>query len=278
MSGRATAGPMPIRVGACVIPVAAIAAEAQHHPSADGAEAWQAAAEALVIRQLLLDEAARRNIVATETRDAEGHVMTDDDARIDALLDQAVRPVPADEAACRSYYDRHPKLFATPMRIEASHILLGADPDDALAMGLALNDARALLRRLNEDPTCFAALARDHSACPSRADGGALGPVAPGQMVPPFEEALFALGENAMCPHPVRTVLGVHVIRAGRRIAGRMQPFEIVQPAIADYLDEGRYRQAVAAFIAGLAEAAGGHGIQLLAGTAVEEPGKRRKA
>jgi len=248
---------MPIRVGACVIPPAAIAAEAQHHPSADGAEAWQAAADALVIRQLLLDEAARRDIVASATRDAEGRVMTDDDARIDALLDQAVRPAPVDEAACRNYYDRHPEHFTSPARVEASHILIGVAPDDALAMGLALSDAREILRRLQDDPTAFAALARDHSTCPSGADGGALGLVAPGQMVPPFEQALFSLAENELCPHPVRTSFGVHVIRAGRRIAGQRQPFEMVRPAIADYLDEAGYRRAAAAFIAGLAEAAG---------------------
>ena len=51
------------------IPADAIAAEAQHHPAPDAVSAWQAAAEALAIRQLLLDEADRLGIELPETRE-----------------------------------------------------------------------------------------------------------------------------------------------------------------------------------------------------------------
>ena len=47
-----------VRVGGVEIPAAAIAAEAQNHPAPDATTAWNEAAEALAIRQLLLAEAS----------------------------------------------------------------------------------------------------------------------------------------------------------------------------------------------------------------------------
>ena len=49
----------PIIVGGVEIPPATIAAEVQNHPAPSAEAAWDAAARALVLRQLLLDEAAR---------------------------------------------------------------------------------------------------------------------------------------------------------------------------------------------------------------------------
>lgn len=62
----------PVIVGGREIPVAAIAAEAQHHPAHDADTAWAAAAEALVVKQLLLDEAERLGISSGQATDGEG--------------------------------------------------------------------------------------------------------------------------------------------------------------------------------------------------------------
>ena len=132
-------------------------------------------------------------------------------------------------------------------------------------MGLATGDARTLIRQLQADPSRFAELARQHSACPSREQGGNLGQIQPGQMVRPFDDALFALPENALCPQPVRTRFGVHVIRTGRRCDGRQLPFDAAQPIIAEYLEEASYRRAVTQYIAVLAEQAGVSGVALAA-------------
>lgn len=253
----------PVIVGGREIPAEAIAAEAQNHPAPDAAAAWNAAAEALAVRQLLLDEADRLGIAADDRRDEEGRPLTEEDARIDALLEQEVRIPQADEAACRRFYDMHRERFASPVLVEAAHILIEADPADAFAMGLATGDARTLIRELQAEPERFAEIARKRSACPSGQQGGNLGQVGPGQMVKPFEEALFALPENALCPQPVRTRFGVHVIRSGRRAEGRQLPFEAVQEAIAGYLEEASYRRAVAQYISILAGQAGVSGVAI---------------
>ncbi|MBA4163371.1 MAG: peptidylprolyl isomerase [Erythrobacter sp.] len=252
-----------VRVGGAEIPPAAIAAEAQNHPAPDAESAWNAAAEALAVRQLLLAEADRQGIVADGLADAEGNRLTDEDARIDALLAQEVTVPAASEAEARRFYDRHPHRFASETLVEAEHILLSANPDDAFAYGLATGDARMLIRRIEADPACFAELAREHSACPSNAQGGNLGQIGRGQTVPEFEAALFALAEGELCREPVRSPYGVHVVRVGRRIAGQQLPFEAVEASIRNYLEEASYRKAVAQYLAILASQAEIEGVNL---------------
>jgi peptidyl-prolyl cis-trans isomerase C len=257
--------PDPVIVGGREIPVADIAAEAQNHPAPSAEAAWEAAAEALAIRQLLVDEAERLELDPGDVRDEAGQPLTREDALIDALLAKEIQTPKADAETCRRFFDHHPERFTTPLLVEAAHILIEADPADELAIGLATGDARTLIRQLEADPSRFAELALTHSACPSREQGGNLGQVQAGQMVKPFEEALFALPSDTLCLSPVRSRFGVHVIRSGHRIEAKPLPFEAVQALIAEYLEEASYRRALAQYIAILAEQAGVSGVELAA-------------
>src|SRR5205823_599347 len=71
----------------------------------------------------------------------------------------------------------------------------------------------------------FAAVAKEKSACPSKADGGSLGffPRA-GSMVEPFAKAAFALKEYQMSD-VVTTQFGHHLILAQDRKNGRAPKF-----------------------------------------------------
>lgn len=253
----------PVIVGGREIAEAAIATEAQHHPARDAASARAAAARALAVRQLLLGEAEREGITAGEARDEQGRTLAEDDARIEALLAAVIETPHADEETCRRYFERHPERFGSPPLVEAAHILIAADPADSLAYGLATGDARTLIRQLEAEPARFAEIAQARSACPSREQDGNLGQVSPGQMVKPFEDALFALEENTLCPNPVKTRFGVHVIRSGRRAESRKLPFEAVREAIGSYLEEASYRRAVAQYIGILADRHGVSGVAL---------------
>lgn len=254
-----------VAVNGCEIAPEDIAAEAQHHPAGDAAAAWAAAAEALVVRRLLLGEADRLEIAATPLSDAEGRALTDEDARIETLLAAQVKTPEADEATVRRYYDRHRERFVAPRLVEAEHILFAAAPDDSLAYGLATGDARTAIRRLQADPAAFAELAGRHSACPSKEQGGNLGQIGPGQTVPEFEAALFTLGEGELYPEPVKTRFGVHVIRAGRQQPARELPFELVSEKIGQYLEEASWRRAVAQYLSVLAATAKIEGVALAA-------------
>ncbi|HLA01419.1 MAG TPA: peptidylprolyl isomerase, partial [Aestuariivirga sp.] len=56
--------PKAVTVNSIEIPRGEIARETQNHPAKSPIEAWKAAAQALAIRELLLQEARRLNIVA----------------------------------------------------------------------------------------------------------------------------------------------------------------------------------------------------------------------
>ena len=56
-----------------------------------------------------------------------------------------------------------------------------------------------------------------------------------------------------ICPEPVRTRYGVHVLRLDRKIAGQVLPFAQVRERIATYLEESSWRRAVAQYVALLA-------------------------
>lgn len=62
----------------------------------------------------------------------------------------------------------------------------------------------------------FAALAREHSDCPSGKEGGDLGQFSPGQMVREFDQVVFtkAVGE---VHGPVKTQFGYHLIEITKR-------------------------------------------------------------
>lgn len=252
-----------ISVDGVVIGEAEIRAEMHNHPAPDARRAYAEAARALVIRELLLGAARRRDLRATPETDAAGKREVDDDALLRALLDAEVTTPTADAAACRRYYDRNPGKFTSGTIYEARHILLAAPESDAAARKAAEDTARRLIAVLQDDPSAFAALAEAHSACPSRAQGGNLGQVTAGSTVPEFERALAGLGAGQMVAEPVGSRFGFHVIALDRVIAGETLPFELVEARIAAWLEASSWSRGVAQFIGVLAGAADIRGITL---------------
>ncbi|MGK2741596.1 peptidylprolyl isomerase [Tepidicaulis sp. LMO-SS28] len=254
---------MSIAVNGKTIEDKAIAAEAQNHPASGPDEAWEDAAYALAVRELLLQEAHRLGLKADEVRDAEGRLLMPEEALIETLLEQEVVAPRADEAACKRYYQNNRKRFRTPDLFEARHILLPAPPEDEAACRRAAAQAEALIEEITADPSRFAALAKAYSKCPSAEAGGNLGQLQKGQTVPEFETFLFELEEGQLCPVPVKTRFGAHVLLLERRIEGRQLPFEEVAGRISAYLEEASWRRAVAQYIAILAGQADIQGIDM---------------
>ena len=253
-----------ISVDGVEITHAAISIEAQQHPAASPAEAFRLAAEALVVRQLLLAEAGRLGLVATPERDERGRVEAAEDALIRTLLDTQVSTPTAGEAECRRYYEARQDRFSTGDMWEAHHILLplaakAGEDDVRAAAGLAAS----IIAELAATPARFAELARQHSACPSREVGGSLGQLTPGSTVPEFEAALVSLAPGEVASEPVRSRFGFHVIRLDRAIPGRRLPFEAVRERIAVHLEASSWSRGVSQLIGVLAERARITGLTL---------------
>jgi peptidyl-prolyl cis-trans isomerase C len=221
------------------------------------------AAQALVVRELLLQEAARLGVDAAPDETGEDDDALPDEALIGRLIEREVRVPEAGEDECRRYYEANPARFRSPELFDAQHILFAAAPDDPEKRATAKASAEAALRDLAAAPERFAELARTLSDCPSRADGGSLGQVTRGSTVPEFETYLMSLDEGETCPVPVETRYGFHVLRLNRRAPGRALPFEAVRTGVAEFLADSVWRRAVHQYVMVLAGRASIEGIAI---------------
>jgi len=259
------AGPVldAVAVNGVAIPEAEILAEAQNHPADTPGDALSQAAHALVVRTLLLQEAARLGIEADATAPSGGRAQTPDDAVIAALLPREVAVPTATSEECRRYFDRNPDRFRSEPIHEARHILLAAPAEDGPARKRARSLSEELIVELKRRPDAFETLALVHSDCPSRAQGGALGQLTRGSTVPEFERALARMDSAALFPHPVESRFGFHVVRLDRTVPGRPLPFDAVRDRIAAWLDASAWSKAVSHYVAVLAGRAEIVGIDL---------------
>lgn len=251
-----------ISVNGVAIPRDAISREAQNHPAARPFEAWMAAARALCVRELLLQEAKRLQLDATPACDDEGRRETMDEALIRTLLETQVHvPAPSTEE-CRRYYDANRARFTSPAILEVRHILVPRGDDAEAARGQAQNLIAALAAGAS-----FAGLAEEFSACPSAKTGGSLGQISTGDTVPEFESALDDLPEGTVAPQPIETRYGFHVVEVLRRIAPQELPFDAVRDTIAAFLPARSRMMAERQYVEILAGQAAIEGIAL-SGTA----------
>jgi len=257
-----------ITVNDVEIDEASIAAEVQNHPAASMFEARAEAAQALAIRELLLQEARRQGFTPAPRELAPGKRETDDDSLIHQLLEREITVPDPDEETCRRYFDNNRDKFRTPPVYEAAHILYPAPPDDDAARAEADRRARASIATLQAEPQRFAEIAAAESACPSRSGGGVLGRITRGQTAPELESFMDALEPGQLCPAPVATRYGVHVLRLDARADGEPLAFENVRERIAAYLTAQTWNRAVAQYIRILAGQARIRGLDLDAANA----------
>lgn len=239
----------------------AIAREIQHHPAADGETAWREAARALVIRELLLQEARHLKIEFEYEQDELGRRETDEEAMVRALLEQQINPATAGDVECRRYYEGHTERFRTPDLFEPSHILLEPKGDTEREWIAAEDEARVIAAEVGNDPRLFAAAAREFSKCPTAHQDGSLGQVRRGELVEPIQTMLESLDEGTTGRTPVRSRFGVHLLHLHRRIDGNTLPYEVVKDKIADMLEARSWAVAAATYAAELARDAEIEGV-----------------
>lgn len=242
-----------ILVNGEVISEAAIIAEVQNHPAAEPDRAISEATEALIVRELLLQEARDLALEPMPETDASGRRETDEDALIRQLLEVEITVPAAEEDACRRYFEKNRDRFRSAELYEAAHILFACDPGDTEGYAKAVSAAAEAIAAIEKNPAVFASIAREQSDCSSGKSDGRLGQVARGDTVPEFETFLAALEDGQLCPVPVKSRYGAHVLRLDKKVPGRDLPFDAVKDRIAGYLQERSWRQAVSDYIERLA-------------------------
>ena len=138
------------------------------------------------------------------------------------------------DADVQAYYDNNLDRYTEEVDLRVSHILLRTQ-DAELAEVQARAESIAAEARDGAD---FAELARRYSEDEGTRDaGGDLGRITPGQMVPEFEGAAFALEQDEVSD-PVTSMFGVHVIKATEKTGGATQTLDEVRDAIVDILQQ----------------------------------------
>lgn len=239
-----------ISVNGVTITETAVARELQHHPAGSREEAARLAATALVFRTLLSQRAREREIAGA-----------DEEQRIANLIDLEVRvPEPTAEEVAR-YYRRNSLRFMTPPLWQAAHIFFPARNGDIAAREEARATAETVLAEAETNPNRFAELAKAHSACSSKDQGGSLGQISKGDTNPELERALATVEEGSITL--VASRHGFHVLRLDRRAAGKQLPLEQVRAWIEDHLRKTSKRRAIAQYLQLVTAGATVEGIEL---------------
>lgn len=230
----------------------AVAREMQLHPAASRDEAERQAATALVVRELLLQRVNERGIAGGS-----------EDERIAALIDIEIRvPEPTDEEVAR-YYRRNGLQFTSPALYRAAHIFFPARPTNQAASTEAKEKAEAVLDELAADPERFADLARAHSACSSKEQGGSLGLVRKGDTNAEVERALATMEVGSTIL--VSSRHGYHLLRLDDRAPAAELPLEQAKDWITEHLKKTSKRRAIAQYLQLLTARAKIKGIDLAA-------------
>ncbi len=137
------------------------------------------------------------------------------------------------DAEVEKFYKEHLSEYETPRQVRAAHVLVrvpetgGSEGEDKARTKIA-----DVIRRAKAGAD-FGKLAQETSEDPATAPrGGDLGLVGKGEMVPQFEQALFALKKGEISPEPVRTPFGFHAIKVVEIQEGGRKPVKEVATQI----------------------------------------------
>jgi peptidyl-prolyl cis-trans isomerase C len=165
---------------------------------------------------------------------------------IKRLAEQSAASLPAATSEDASkYYRENPEQFESPEEVRASHILIRSpEADAAETRAAARAKAEALLAELRGGRDFADAAKTESGDTGSAVGGGDLGFFQRGRMVPPFEQAAFALKVGELSGI-VETPYGYHIIRVTDRREARTLPLEEVQDRIVEFLNNSRGDRAI---------------------------------
>ncbi len=233
-----------IKVNGEVIDEQELAEELQYHQAENFEQVVQKAAQALVVKKLLLTRVQKQGINIDEQ---------DQEKAIQNYLDSVIKTSPVSDETCKIYFDNNQDKFKTQPLIEVDHILISAHPNDLAARDEAKQIAYQLIEKIKAQPDIFPHLAKQYSACPSKEMGGNLGQISKGQTLLEFEKQITRLALG-LSDKPIESRYGYHVVRITNKIEGRPLDFSMVADKIKTYLNHRQMRLEIQSFIHNLME------------------------
>jgi len=150
---------------------------------------------------------------------------------IEVSLESVKLNVAVNEDDVAARYEENLDAYTSAQIREASHILIKVGDDSESDVARARIDE---IRTRIVNGESFAELAGELSEDPgSAADGGNLGEIERGVMVPSFESTLFSMQLDELS-EPVKTTFGWHLIKLNSINGGEVQSFESVKAVLED--------------------------------------------
>lgn len=135
-------------------------------------------------------------------------------------ISKVLSEVTVTDEDAKKFYDDNKDKFAKPSTVTAKHILV--EKEEA---------AKQIKNEIEEGKLTFEEAAKKYSTCPSKEQGGELGPFSKGMMVPEFEEAAFT-AEIGKVTEPVKTQFGYHLILVSAKNDAEEKSFEEVKDMV----------------------------------------------
>ncbi len=230
------------------------------------------ALEKLLARELIFQEAMSQGVVADENSvqeekqkvianfpsedefyatlekagidSARYHRMIRQDLTVNLMTARKLAEMPDPSAEqIEETYRRYPEKMNKPARVRACHILVKATPE---TREQALERIKQLQAEVTPDN--FAAMAQQHSQCPSASSGGDLGFFFHGDMVKPFADAAFSQ-QPGIVGEAVESPFGFHLIKVLEREEESRLSLAEATPLISKYLKEDAGSQVLQAWV-----------------------------
>ncbi|HEY5975636.1 MAG TPA: peptidylprolyl isomerase [Geobacteraceae bacterium] len=194
-------------------------------------EEYEAALKSADLNEKELAEITRKDVVISSfvEREIAGKIKVSDDE-------------------IKKFYNENKDKFSQEAQVRASHILCGFDAKATDEEKKKAKEKAAGLLKEVKGGKDFAELAKANSTCPSSAQGGDLGYFGKGQMVPPFEQAAFALKPGEVSD-VVETQFGYHIIKLTDKKEAQTVKLDEVKEKIESYLKNQKVQKAVMDFV-----------------------------
>ena len=187
-----------------------IAALGQRGAGYNTPEGRRAVLSQLINHKLLLLD-AQRNLYEGDPAFRAKLQKVKEELLIEFAAEKAIAGITVTDEELTKYYEENKENFNTGATVNASHILVATE-----------DEAKDVLSKIKGGEMSFEDAARKYSSCPSKENGGCLGEFSRGQMVPEFDEAVFAMAEGEITESPVKTQFGYHLIKLNSKSDSKM--------------------------------------------------------
>jgi parvulin-like peptidyl-prolyl isomerase len=195
--------------------------------------------EGMVAQQLVFSDAQKTGILESKEYKSEYQKLAE---RMKMQLaakvweQQQFDAIKVDAKEVKAYYDANPDEFVDKEKVHARHILVKtSDEADAVIKSMKSLSGDKLKAE-------FIAQAKSKSTGPSAAKGGDLGYFPRGQMVPSFNDAVFAMKEGTISSDPVQSQFGYHVIYLEDKMVAKKMSFDEVKNFIEQRLKMDKFK------------------------------------